>query len=95
MSVCEEAGYRTADKQDQPVLRGRRQKLMLLVPGRIGTSSPELGVPVVYADISQFAAICEVAYSKAGYRPELSCREPYVSGSGRGRHMLWSNQRKQ
>lgn len=48
------------------------KKLMLLVPGRIGTSSPELGVPVVYADISQFIAICEVAYSKAGYRPELS-----------------------
>ncbi len=48
------------------------KKLMLLVPGRIGTSSPELGVPVVYADISQFTAICEVAYSKAGYRPELS-----------------------
>lgn len=48
------------------------KKLMLLVPGRIGTSSPELGVPVVYADISQFIAICEVAYSKVGYRPELS-----------------------
>lgn len=48
------------------------KKLMLLVPGRIGTSSPELGVPVVYADISQFIAICEVAYSKAGYHPELS-----------------------
>lgn len=48
------------------------KKLMLLVPGRIGTSSPELGVPVVYADISQFSAICEVAYGAAGYRPELS-----------------------
>lgn len=48
------------------------KKLMLLVPGRIGTSSPELGVPVVYADISQFSAICEVAYGKAGYHPELS-----------------------
>lgn len=46
--------------------------LMLLVPGRIGTSSPELGVPVVYAEISQFKAICEVAYSEAGYHPELS-----------------------
>ena len=50
----------------------REKKLMLLVPGRIGTSSPELGVPVVYADISQFSAICEVAYSKTGYRPDLS-----------------------
>lgn len=47
-------------------------KLMLLVPGRIGTSSPELGVPVVYADISQFGAICEVAYGKVGYHPDLS-----------------------
>ena len=26
----------------------------------------------MYADISQFIAICEVAYSKAGYHPELS-----------------------
>ena len=48
------------------------KKLMLLVPGRIGTSSPELGVPVVYAEISQFSAICEVAYGEAGYHPELS-----------------------
>lgn len=48
------------------------KKAMLLVPGRIGTSSPELGVPVVYADISQFIAICEVAYGKAGYHPDLS-----------------------
>lgn len=48
------------------------KKLMLLVPGRIGTSSPELGVPVVYAEISQFSAICEVAYNDAGYHPELS-----------------------
>lgn len=47
-------------------------KLMLLVPGRIGTSSPELGVPVVYAEISQFSAICEVAYGKVGYHPDLS-----------------------
>ena len=51
---------------------GRNQKLLLLVPGRIGTSSPELGVPVVYAQISQFAAVCEVSYSQSGYMPELS-----------------------
>lgn len=47
-------------------------KLMLLVPGRIGTSSPELGVPVSYSEISQFNSICEVAYDKAGYHPDLS-----------------------
>ena len=32
----------------------------------------ELGVPVSYAEISQFSAICEVAYGKAGYHPDLS-----------------------
>lgn len=50
----------------------QNKKMLLLVPGRIGTSSPELGVPVTYADVSRFAAICEVAYSKAGYNPALS-----------------------
>lgn len=45
---------------------------MLIVPGRIGTSSPELGIPVVFADISKFSAILEESYSEIGYMPELS-----------------------
>ena len=45
---------------------------ILIVPGRIGTSSPELGIPVVFADISHFSAILEESYSKVGYMPELS-----------------------
>ena len=72
--------YPYAKKTDVARLIGRinryfetvDKKLMLLVPGRIGTSSPELGVPVSYAEISQFNAICEVAYKDAGYHPELS-----------------------
>ncbi len=48
------------------------KNIMLIVPGRIGTSLPELGVPVVFSNISEFCVICEVAYSKAGYQPELS-----------------------
>lgn len=46
--------------------------LMLLVPGRIGTSSPELGVPTTFSDISGFDVICEMSESRAGYMPELS-----------------------
>ncbi|QUC67639.1 PEP/pyruvate-binding domain-containing protein [Aristaeella hokkaidonensis] len=46
--------------------------LMLLVPGRIGTSSPELGVPTAFSDISGFDAVCEIAESRTGYNPELS-----------------------
>ena len=53
-------------------MRGKDRKMLLMVPGRIGTTSPELGVPTAFADISEFAAICEVSNSKAGYNPELS-----------------------
>ena len=45
---------------------------ILIVPGRIGTSSPELGIPVVFADISYFSAFLEESYSEVGYMPELS-----------------------
>ena len=46
--------------------------LLLMSPGRIGTSSPELGVPVTFRAISNFSAVCEVSDDRAGYRPELS-----------------------
>ncbi|MGN0483277.1 MAG: PEP/pyruvate-binding domain-containing protein [Lachnospiraceae bacterium] len=52
--------------------RGKGKHLLLLVPGRICTSSAELGVPTTFADISEFSAICEIAEHRAGYQPELS-----------------------
>lgn len=52
--------------------RGQGKHMLLIVPGRIGTSSPELGVPTTFADISEFEAICEVEESEVGYNPELS-----------------------
>lgn len=52
--------------------RDQGKHLLLMVPGRIGTSSPELGVPTSFADISGFDAVCEMAESRAGYNPELS-----------------------
>ena len=52
--------------------RDNGKTAILIVPGRIGTSSPELGIPVVFADISHFTAILEEAYSEVGYMPELS-----------------------
>jgi hypothetical protein len=45
---------------------------MLIVPGRIGTSSPELGLPVSFSEINNIKVICEVSYKDAGYIPELS-----------------------
>lgn len=52
--------------------RDKDKHMLLIVPGRVGTSSPELGVPTAFSDISSFAVICEVEESKAGYNPELS-----------------------
>ena len=52
--------------------RGQDRHMMLLVPGRIGTSSQELGVPTTFADISDFEVVCEVEEKEAGYNPELS-----------------------
>ena len=53
-------------------MRGKDKHMLLMVPGRIGTSSPELGVPTAFSDISEFDAVCEIADSKVGYNPELS-----------------------
>ncbi len=53
-------------------LRGQGKRMLLLTPGRICTSSPELGVPSAFSDISEFDMIAEISESRAGYVPELS-----------------------
>ena len=45
---------------------------MLLGPGRWGTSTPSLGVPVGFHEISNAAVLVEMAYESAGLMPELS-----------------------
>ena len=45
---------------------------VLIGPGRWGTTTPSLGVPVSFAEISRYTCMCEVAYSSHGMRPELS-----------------------
>ena len=53
-------------------MREQNKRMVLITPGRICTSSPELGVPSSFADISEFNAIIEVSEKRAGYMPELS-----------------------
>ena len=52
--------------------RDQNKHMMLIVPGRVGTSSPELGVPTAFSDISAYEIICETEEARAGYNPELS-----------------------
>jgi hypothetical protein len=45
---------------------------LLLGPGRWGTSTPSLGVPVNFSEIDNIAALAEVSFETAGMMPELS-----------------------
>lgn len=47
-------------------------KTMLIGPGRWGTSSPELGVPVRFADIARVSVLVEVAEMEGDMVPDLS-----------------------
>lgn len=45
---------------------------MLLGPGRWGTSSPELGIPVVFSDISRVSVLCEIVAMHEHLVPDVS-----------------------
>ncbi|MHC4619147.1 MAG: PEP/pyruvate-binding domain-containing protein [Planctomycetota bacterium] len=53
-----------ADREQLPTL--------LLGPGRWGTTTPSLGVPVSFSEINNVTVLCEVAYEGGNLMPELS-----------------------
>lgn len=55
---------RIADRVDSPT--------MLLGPGRWGTSTPAMGVPVSFSEINNLTALAEVAFTSGNLMPELS-----------------------
>ncbi|PLX95407.1 MAG: phosphoenolpyruvate synthase [Desulfuromonas sp.] len=55
---------RIADKKDSPT--------MLLGPGRWGTSTPAMGVPITFSEINNLTALAEVAFTSGNLMPELS-----------------------
>ena len=48
------------------------KSVMLIGPGRWGTTTPSLGVPVSFAELCNMSVICELASAEAGFMPELS-----------------------
>lgn len=48
------------------------ENVLLMGPGRWGTTTPSLGVPVHFTEISNMAAMCEISYQTEGLMPELS-----------------------
>jgi hypothetical protein len=46
--------------------------VMLLGPGRWGTTTPSLGVPVSFAEISSVSVLCEIVAMREGLVPDVS-----------------------
>jgi hypothetical protein len=69
-----------SDRYDIARLVGKLNKLthsadtptMLLGPGRWGTTTPSLGVPVRFSEINNVTILGEIAYSTGNLMPELS-----------------------
>jgi len=51
---------------------GKRNTIMLVGPGRWGTSMPSLGVPVSFAEINTASVICELTLMHEGLVPDVS-----------------------
>jgi hypothetical protein len=54
--------------------------VMLIDPGRWGTTTPSLGVPVNFSELCNMAALCEVSYRQGGLVPELSFGSHFFQG---------------
>ncbi len=70
-----------SEKYDVARLVGRLNKLidhrretptLLLGPGRWGTTTPAMGVPVTFSEINNITAIAEIAYKDGSLIPDLS-----------------------
>lgn len=77
------AGYADlslSDKYELARIIGRLNKTtnrancptLLMGPGRWGTSTPSLGIPVRFAEINNMVALAEVAFTSGGMVPDLS-----------------------
>jgi len=52
--------------------QGKTKTIMLLGPGRWGTTTPSLGVPVSFAEINTVSVVCEIDTMREGLVPDLS-----------------------
>jgi len=53
--------------------------ILLMGPGRWGTASPELGVPVRFAEINSVAVLCEIVTMHDGLMPDVSLGTHFFS----------------
>jgi hypothetical protein len=63
---------RLIGKLTHPEKQGKAKTIMLLGPGRWGTSTPSLGVPVSFSEINTVSVLCEIDTMHEGLAPDLS-----------------------
>jgi hypothetical protein len=69
-------------------MRGRDEKYILVVPGRLGSKNPDWGIFVEFRDVDQAAAIFEYGVDVAG-RSEPLPEEGSLTGGVYGSHFLY------
>ena len=69
-------------------MRGRGEKYILVVPGRLGSKNPDWGIFVEFKDVDQAAAIFEYGVDVAG-RSEPLPEEGSFTGGVYGSHFLY------
>jgi len=66
-----------------------RQTVMLVGPGRWGTSMPSLGVPVSFAEINTASVVCELALMHEGLVPDVSLGTHFFTTSSSWTCFTW------
>ncbi|MGE4485762.1 MAG: PEP/pyruvate-binding domain-containing protein [Oscillospiraceae bacterium] len=72
MALNEQEKYAVARQVGIINTKLKGKNAMLMGPGRWGTTTPSLGVPVHFTEICNMSVICEVSSTEAGFMPELS-----------------------
>jgi hypothetical protein len=63
---------RLVGKINKTINKRDEMPTILFGPGRWGTTTPAMGVPVTFSEINNIAAIAEIAYTEGSLIPELS-----------------------
>ena len=63
---------RLVGKLNRQVTGRESVPIMLIGPGRWGTTTPSLGVPVTFSEINKITVLVEIAYEGGNLMPELS-----------------------
>ena len=72
LKLNEQAKYTVARMIGRINTALKGNNVMLIGPGRWGTTTPSLGVPVHFSELCNMSVICEVASKENGFEPELS-----------------------